>query len=116
MSKNVIFIVNLSETKKQGRNYPYKFSVKSWKTWCDKNNCELFVLTERIYPEEYMNANWHKLFVFQLLENSGIDYDQIMIVDADKWFIQMLQMYLIKLMGSFVLCMVMVVMIGYVGV
>jgi len=83
MSKNVIFIVNLSETKKQGRNYPYKFSVKSWKTWCDKNNCELFVLTERIYPEEYMNANWHKLFVFQLLENSGIDYDQIMIVDAD---------------------------------
>ena len=30
-----------------------------------------------------MNANWHKLFVFQLLDANNISYDQIMIVDAD---------------------------------
>jgi len=83
MSKNVVFIVNLTETKKYGRNQPYKFSADSWKLWCDKNDCELFVLTERIYPEDYMNANWHKLFVFQLLESNDIDYDQVLIVDAD---------------------------------
>jgi len=83
MSKNVVFIVNLTETKKYGRNQPYQLSVDSWKLWCDKNDCELFVLTERIYPEDYMNANWHKLFVFQLLESNDIDYDQVLIVDAD---------------------------------
>jgi len=83
MSKNIVFIVNLPETKKQGRNQPYQYSVKSWKTWCDKNDCELFVLEERIYPEQQMNANWHKLFVFQLLEASNIEYDQILIADAD---------------------------------
>ena len=41
------------------------------------------VLDERIYAEDYMNANLHKLFVFQLLEDSGISYDQILIADAD---------------------------------
>ena len=81
--KNIVFIVNLSETKKPGRNTPYQYSVKSWKQWCVKNNSELFVLTDRIYPEDYMNANWHKLFVFQLLESNDIDYDQVLIVDAD---------------------------------
>lgn len=83
MSKNIVFIVNLPETKKQGRNQPYQLSVDSWKGWCDKNGHELFVLTERIYDESFMNANWHKLFVYQLLEANDIDYDQIMIVDAD---------------------------------
>lgn len=83
MSKNVVFIVNLPETKKQGRNTPYTYSVQSWSHWCKKNDCELFVLQERIYEESYMNANWHKLFVFQLLEANDIDYNQILIVDAD---------------------------------
>jgi hypothetical protein len=83
MSKNIVFIVNLPESKKQGRNQPYQYAVDSWSTWCKANNCELFVLTERIYPESYMNANWHKLFVFQLLEANKIDYNQILIVDAD---------------------------------
>lgn len=83
MSKNIVFIVNLSEGKKPGRDKPYDHSIKSWEHWCDANGCELFVLTDRIYSEDYMNANWHKLFVFQLLDSSGIDYDQVLIVDAD---------------------------------
>ena len=80
---NIVFIVNLPETKKANRNRPYQLSVDSWKHWCDENECQLVVLEERIYPEDYMNANWHKLFVFQLLEESGISYDQILIADAD---------------------------------
>ena len=80
---NIVFIVNLPETKKVNRNRPYQFSVDSWKHWCDKNEYQLVVLEERIYSEDYMNANWHKLFVFQLLEESGISYDQILIADAD---------------------------------
>ena len=80
---NVVFIVNLPETKKINRNRPYQFSVDSWKKWCEKNNAQLVVLTERIYPEHYMNANWHKLFIFKLLEDSDISYDQVLIADAD---------------------------------
>jgi len=81
---NIVFIVNLPETKKVDRNKPYQFSIDSWKRWCDETGrAKLVVLDERIYPEDYMNANWHKLFVFQLLEESGISYDQVLIADAD---------------------------------
>ena len=83
MSKNVVFIVNLPESKKPGRNTPFYLSIKKWTGWCKKYGHELFVLTERIYDEQQMNANWHKIFVFQLLEANEIDYNQILIVDAD---------------------------------
>lgn len=81
--KNIIFIVNLDEKKKEGRNNPYKYGIDSWKKWADKKGYEVFVLTDRVYEEEYMNANWHKTYALTLLENSGIDYDQVLIVDAD---------------------------------
>ena len=42
------------------RTKPYKYSVDSWKRWCDINDCELFVLTEEI-----------------------VDHDQILSIDAD---------------------------------
>ena len=78
--KNIVFIVNLKDVKKPNRSNPYQYSINSWKSWCDKNNCELMVLEDRIYEENFMNANWHKLFIFKLLD---IDYDQVLIADAD---------------------------------
>ena len=81
--KNTIFKVNIEEENKKGRNEPYRLGVSSWKKWAIKNNCEVFVLTERVYPEEYMNANWHKSLALQLLDDNNIKYDQVLIVDAD---------------------------------
>jgi hypothetical protein len=83
MSKNIVFIVNIKNNANIKRSRPYKYSIKSWDNWCKKNDCELFVLEDRIYENDIMNPNWHKLFVFDLLENQGIDYNQICIVDAD---------------------------------
>jgi hypothetical protein len=83
MSKNIVFIVNITDSAKQSRTNPYQYSIKSWSKWCQKNNCELFVLENRIYPADIMNANWHKILVFDLLESNGVDYNQILIVDAD---------------------------------
>lgn len=81
--KNVVFMVNLPENKKQGRNAPYHHSVASWQKWCDTNDVLLFVLDQRIHEETYMNANWHKVYVFELLNANDIDYDQVLIADAD---------------------------------
>jgi hypothetical protein len=81
--KNIVFIVNLPESKKQGRNAPYHYSVKSWEKWCDKNNHLLFVLDQRIHEEDFMNANWHKIYALELLDANEIDYDQVLIADAD---------------------------------
>ena len=83
MKKNIVFIVNIKNESNMKRSIPYTYSIKSWRNWCNKNNCELVVLENRIYENDVMNPNWHKLFIFDLLENQGMDYDQILVVDAD---------------------------------
>tara|TARA_R110001583_G_scaffold18409_2_gene73267 strand:+ start:5362 stop:6153 length:792 start_codon:yes stop_codon:yes gene_type:complete len=88
---NVVFIVDvkLEGTQKdvgrwaQTRSSPYMFSIKSWKKWCDKNSCELFVLNDLVLPHNTMPVSWQRYYIFDLLEASGINYDQIMYVDAD---------------------------------
>ena len=88
MSKNVVFIVNLTETKKYGRNQPYQLSVDSWKLWCDKNDCELFVLEDAVVDPNIMKPNWQKMYAFDILDFNDIDYNQVAIVDVDtmiKW-------------------------------
>lgn len=61
----------------------YEWSIKSWDRWAAKNNCELFVLDQPIYEVDIMKPQWHKLFVFDLLENDNVAYDQIAFVDSD---------------------------------
>ena len=85
--KNIVFIVDV-KLKGSGRwagtrSDPYKFSIDSWKSWCNKNNCELFVLTEEILPHAHMPISWQRYYIFDLLEANGIEYDQILYVDAD---------------------------------
>ena len=80
---NIIFMINLPETHKPGRTSSYDYSIKSWTHYAQRCDAQLIVLTERVYPESYMNANWHKIFVLDLLENSEIEYDKVLIVDSD---------------------------------
>ena len=85
--KNIVFIVDV-KLKGSGRwadtrSNPYKFSIASWKEWCAKNDCELFVLTEEVLPHDHMPISWQRYYIFDLLEANGIDYDQILYVDAD---------------------------------
>ena len=78
--KNIIFQVNI-----KGRRHRPEFdlSTQSWKKWADKNNCEVLILDQFIRDENEMKANWQKWYVFDLLEANNIDYDQILVVDAD---------------------------------
>tara|TARA_Y100000816_G_scaffold290949_1_gene280930 strand:+ start:2278 stop:3036 length:759 start_codon:yes stop_codon:yes gene_type:complete len=78
--KNIVFQVKI----KGKRHRPeFDISTKSWRAWATKNDCELLILDEFVRPEEYMKANWQKWFIFDLLENNNIEYDQILVVDAD---------------------------------
>ena len=51
-NKNVVFMpyINLGDN----RNESYDLSVKSWKKWCDKNDVDLFVWDELVFPIERM--------------------------------------------------------------
>ena len=89
--KNVVFIVDITLEGSQRdvgrwaetRSDPYEFAVKAWGKWCDKNNCELFVLNEEVLPHSTMPVSWQRYYVFDLLEANEIEYDQVMYVDAD---------------------------------
>ena len=91
MKKNIVFIVDVKLPGKQQevgrwaetRSDPYKFCIDSWKHWCKKNDCELFILNDLILPHEEMPISWQRYYIFDLLEANNIEYDQILYVDAD---------------------------------
>ena len=79
--KNIVFIPNIDLGN--GRNNSYHYSIKSWKHWCDKNDCELIVWEDLLLPVEEMKITWQRYYVFDILEANDIDYNQILMVDAD---------------------------------
>ena len=81
--KNVVFMTAVKVPGMEDRSAPYEFGINSFKYWCDKNDCELIVLDELIHPNDVMRINYHRYYAFDILDNSGIDYDQILITDAD---------------------------------
>ena len=46
MKKNIVFIVDIDLSGEgrwaSSRRTPYEYSIKSWKHWCNKNNCECY--------------------------------------------------------------------------
>ena len=81
MSKNIVFIPDIDLG--DDRNKSYSYSINSWKHFCDKYNCELVVWNDLLLPVEEMKITWQRYYMFDILEANHIDYDQILIVDAD---------------------------------
>lgn len=72
--QKIIFIVNINPPEYS------RFCIDSWKKWSEKNNCKVVVLDE---PFSSFDPHWYKTYVFELLENSSIEYDQVAVVDND---------------------------------
>jgi len=87
MKKNIVFIPNIKLDGDgrwaESRSTPYEYSIKSWRHWCDKNNCDLFVLSDLLMPHDEMGICWQRYYLFDILEANGIEYDQILSADAD---------------------------------
>ena len=78
--KNVVFIPNI---KLNNRSNPYHYSIKSWKHWCDKNNVILFEWTKVELDPDTFPITFQRYLVFDILEKENIEYDKILMVDAD---------------------------------
>lgn len=91
--KNVLFWTgvksnnkDLIELKSYGDWEWMEYSKKTWQFWCNKHNIE-FVHYDRASNTDVLNhlVTWQRWFdVFNFLDNKGIDYDQIMLVDASS--------------------------------
>jgi len=80
--KNIVFIPNI-KIGDGNRSISYQYSINSWKHFCDKYNCELLVWEDLLFPVEHMKITWQRYYLFDILEGNNIDYDQILMVDAD---------------------------------
>ena len=90
--KNIVFIPNIKVKgnaffsqgdSDENRSNAYDYSIKSWKHFCDKNNCELVVWEDLLYPIDYMKITFQRYYVFDILEANNIKYNQVLITDAD---------------------------------
>ena len=79
--KNVVFIPNIDLGN--GRSDKYSYCINSWKSWCDKNDCELLMWEDLLLPVEQMKITWQRYYVFDILDANNIDYSQVLLVDAD---------------------------------
>ena len=65
------------------RTRGYKYGMESWKKWCKKNEVEFFLMDTLLMPETEMVITWQRWYVLEILKSNGIDYDQVLLVDAD---------------------------------
>ena len=79
--KNIVFIPNIDLGN--GRSTPYHYSVKSWQTWCDKHDVKLVEGTEPIMDHNNFPIIYQREWVFDILEHNDVDYNQVLIIDAD---------------------------------
>jgi hypothetical protein len=81
MSKNIVFIIDIKRDGKTKKEYQY--SINSWKSFCEKYDHELLIMDAPVVDPSYMGVIWQRYYLFDILDSNEIDYDQILIVDAD---------------------------------
>ena len=79
---NIVFIPNISTG--DNRNSPYHYSVKSWKKWAEQfDDVEVIEWTEPLCPPDQMKITLQRYWVHDILDHNEVDYNQVLIVDAD---------------------------------
>ena len=87
MKKNVVFWVGVKNEKyseKYGGWEWMDITRKSWEYWCKKHDVIFFPMEKPIEEDlTRFRINWQKaIFCFDILDEAGIDYDQIYLVDG----------------------------------
>jgi len=81
MSKNLVFLIDIKKDGKTKKEY--EMSIDSWSHFCKKYDHELLTLTEPVTDMNYMGIIWQRYFLFDILDENKLEFDQICIVDAD---------------------------------
>jgi len=87
MKKNVVFWVGVKNEKyseKYGGWDWMDITRKSWEYWCKKHDVIFFPMEKPIEEDlTKFRINWQKaIYCFDILDDAGIDYDQIYLVDG----------------------------------
>ena len=81
MSRNLVFLIDIKKDGKTKKEY--QMSIDSWSHFCKKYDHELLTLNEPVTDMNYMGIIWQRYFLFVILDENKLEFDQICIVDAD---------------------------------
>ena len=80
--KNIVFIPNINTGN--NRNNPYHYSVKSWQKWSKQyNDIEVIEWSDPIMDPKQFKITLQRYWVHDILKHNNIEYNQVLIVDAD---------------------------------
>ena len=80
---NVVVMTAVKYPNEEDRYEAYEYGIASWKKWCDARGYRLFVLDTPIFDLKLIKPNFFRYWAFELLEANNIEYDQILLSDAD---------------------------------
>ena len=79
---NIVFIPNINLGN--DRNSPYHYSIKSWQKWAEQyNDIEVIEWTDPIMDPNQFKITLQRYWVHDILKHNKIEYDQVLLVDAD---------------------------------
>ena len=80
--KNIVFIPNINTGN--NRNTPYHYSVKSWQKWAEQyDDVTVIEWDEPIMDPNEFKITLQRYWVHDILKHNEIEYEQVLIVDAD---------------------------------
>lgn len=79
---NIVFIPNIDLG--DNRSTPYHYSIKSWEKWAEQHkDIKVIEWTEPIRDPKEFKITLQRYWVHDILEYNNIDYEQVLLVDAD---------------------------------
>lgn len=60
-----------------------EWSLKTWRHYAKRHNLEILVLTDPLLDTELMRPTWQRWYVYKILKENNIKYNQIALIDID---------------------------------
>ena len=80
MTKSAVFMIELN----QGSDLSYaSYCYKTWEWWGRQHGIDVLVLQDAVIDPQAMPATWQRYWLFKLLEQNGLEYDQVAMIDID---------------------------------
>lgn len=82
MANNILFFTALKANDPNMEAYQ-EWSLKTWEYYAKKHDCKLVMLQEPLLDVELMRPTWQRWYAYEILEQNGIEFDQVALIDID---------------------------------
>ena len=83
MAKNIIFIPCIPSKHLSDVDSYKELSLNTWRHYANRIGAELMIMEEPLRNPDDMKVTWQRWKVHELLVNSDIKYEKVLMVDAD---------------------------------